>query len=123
MLLTSLPGEKHRIGLLMVEAVLTAEGAACVALGTETPVIDIKNAAPAYEVDVVALSFSSAVTQSAALSGLTELRSVLPDNIEVWGGGGALARARKAPEGVLLLRSFDDMRYALERWRVEHARR
>ena len=122
-LLTSLPGEKHRIGLLMVEAVLTAEGAACVALGTETPVIDIKNAAPAYEVDVVALSFSSAVTQSAALAGLTELRSVLPDNIEIWGGGGALARARKAPEGVLLLRSFDDMRYALERWRVEHARR
>jgi len=122
-LLTSLPGEKHRIGLLMVEAVLTAEGAACVALGTETPVIDIKNATPAYEVDVVALSFSSAVTQSAALAGLTQLRSVLPDTIEIWGGGGALARARKAPEGVLLLRSFDDMRYALERWRVEHARR
>jgi hypothetical protein len=122
-LLTSLPGEKHRIGLLMVEAVLTAEGAACVALGTETPVIDIKNAAPAYEVDVVALSFSSAVTQSAALSGLAELRSVLPGTVEIWGGGGALARARKAPDGVLLLRSFEDMRYALERWRVEHARR
>jgi DNA-binding transcriptional MerR regulator/methylmalonyl-CoA mutase cobalamin-binding subunit len=122
-LLTSLPGEKHRIGLLMVEAVLTAEGAACVALGTETPVIDIKNATPAYQVDVVALSFSSVVTQSAALAGLTELRTLLPENVEVWGGGGALARARKAPEGVLLLRSFDDMRYALERWRVEHARR
>lgn len=122
-LLTSLPGEKHRIGLLMVEAVLTAEGANCVALGTETPVIDIKNAVPAYDVDVVALSFSSAVTQSAALAGLTELRGLLPEGVEIWGGGGALARARKAPEGILLLRSFDDMRYALERWRVEHARR
>lgn len=122
-LLTSLPGEKHRIGLLMVEAVLAAEGAACVALGTETPVIDIKNAVPAYEVDIVALSFSSAVTQSAALAGLTELRDLLTDGTEIWGGGGALARARKAPDGILLLRSFDDMRYALERWRVEHARR
>lgn len=122
-LLTSLPGEKHRIGLLMVEAVLVAEGGACVALGTETPVIDIKNAAPAYKVDVVALSFSSAFTQNAALAGLTELRALLPDSIEVWGGGGALARARKAPAGALLLRSFDDMRYALERWRVEHAQR
>lgn len=122
-LLTSLPGEKHRIGLLMVEAVLAAEGAACVALGTETPVIDIKNAVPAYEVDIVALSFSSAVTQSAALAGLSELRGLLPDGTEIWGGGGALARTRKAPEGILLLRSFDDMRYALERWRVEHARR
>lgn len=48
-LLTSLPGEKHRIGLLMVEALLVAEGGACVALGTETPVIDIKNAVPAWK--------------------------------------------------------------------------
>lgn len=122
-LLTSLPGEKHRIGLLMVEAILTAEGAACVALGTETPIIDIKDAVPAYRVDVVALSFSSAVTQTAALAGLAELRTLLPEGVEVWGGGGALVRARKAASGVLLLRSFDDLRYALERWRVEHARR
>lgn len=122
-LLTSLPGEKHRIGLLMVEAVLTAEGAACVALGTETPIIDIKNAVPAYRVDVVALSFSSAITQTAALAGLAELRTLLPAAVEVWGGGGALARARKAAPGVLLLRSFDDLRYALERWRVENAQR
>lgn len=122
-LLTSLPGEKHRIGLLMVEAILTAEGAACVALGTETPIIDIKDAVPAYRVDVVALSFSSAVTQTAALAGLAELRTLLPEGVEVWGGGGALVRARKAAPGVLLLRSFDDLRYALERWRVEHARR
>ncbi|MDP2239565.1 MAG: MerR family transcriptional regulator [Burkholderiales bacterium] len=120
-LLTSLPGEKHRIGLLMVEAVLTAEGAACVALGAETPIIDIKNAVPAYDVDVVALSFSSAFTQSAALTGLVELRELLSGNIEIWGGGGALLRARKTPQGVLLLRSFDDMRYALERWRIERA--
>ncbi|MDP1672658.1 MAG: MerR family transcriptional regulator [Burkholderiales bacterium] len=119
-LLTSLPGEKHRIGLLMVEAVLIAEGAACVALGTETPIIDIKNAVPAYRVDVVALSFSSAITQTAALAGLAELRTLLPETVEVWGGGGALVRARKAAPGVLLLRSFDDLRYALERWRVEH---
>jgi DNA-binding transcriptional MerR regulator/methylmalonyl-CoA mutase cobalamin-binding subunit len=122
-LLTSLPGEKHRIGLLMVEAVLTAEGAACVALGTETPIIDIKNAVPAYRVDVAALSFSSAITQTAALAGLAELRTLLPASVEVWGGGGALVRARKAAPGVLLLRSFDDLRYALERWRVEHAQR
>lgn len=122
-LLTSLPGEKHRIGLLMVEAVLAAEGVACVGLGTETPVIDIKNAVPAYGVDIVALSFSSAITQSAALAGLVELRGLLPQGIEIWAGGGALARVRKATDGVLLLRSFDDMRYALTRWRAENTRR
>ncbi len=120
-LLTSLPGEKHRIGLLMVEAVLAAEGASCVALGTETPIIDIKNAVPAYNVDVVVLSFSSAMTQAAALAGLEELRDLLPEDTKVWGSGGALRRARKIPHGVLLLHSLEEMRYALERWRVEHA--
>lgn len=119
-LLTSLPGEKHRIGLLMVEAVLATEGAICVALGAETPAIDIKRAVPAYAVDIVALSFSSAIPQTAALAGLAELRTLIPHNTEIWGGGGALARARKAADGVLLLRSLDDMRYALQRWRVEH---
>lgn len=119
-LLTSLPGEKHRIGLLMVEAVLATEGAACVALGAETPAIDIKRAVPAYAVDIVALSFSSAIPQTAALAGLAELRTLIPHNTEIWGGGGALTRARKAADGVLLLRSLDDMRYALQRWRVEH---
>jgi len=103
--------------------VLAADGAACVGLGTETPVIDIRNAVPAYGVDIVALSFSSAITQNAALAGLSELRALLPRDTEIWAGGGALARARKAADGVLLLRSFDDMRYAMRRWRVEHAPR
>lgn len=117
-LLTSLPGERHRIGLLMVEAMLTVEGAACVALGAETPVIDIRQAVTAFHVDVVALSFSAAVQPATAITGLRELRAALPDEVAIWAGGSGVARQRKTVDNVLLLRSFDDLRRALAVWRA-----
>jgi methanogenic corrinoid protein MtbC1 len=117
-LLTSLPGEKHRIGLLMVEALLTVEGAACVALGAETPVVDIRQAVAAYAVDVVALSFSANVTTSAAVAGLGELRALLPPAVAIWAGGGGVNRSRKSVDGVQLLRSFDELHKALAQWRA-----
>jgi len=40
-LLTSLPNEQHAMGLLMVEALLCVEGAHCVPLGTEVPLLEI----------------------------------------------------------------------------------
>ncbi len=112
-LLTTVPGEKHRIGLLMVEAMLCIEGAACVALGNETPIPDIRDGALALRADVVALSFSAAIPTQTALAGLQELRAVLPKEIAIWAGGGALGRCRKAPEGVTMLRSLEEIPSAL----------
>src|SRR6266704_4968335 len=57
-LLTTFPGEQHGLGLLMVEAMLVPEGVQCISLGTQTPIDDIRNAALAHKVHVVALSFS-----------------------------------------------------------------
>ncbi|HEY0886965.1 MAG TPA: MerR family transcriptional regulator [Ramlibacter sp.] len=65
-LLTTLPNEPHGLGLLMVEALLALEGAQCMSLGTQTPIVDIGSAAGAYEVDVIALSFSAAFPQRQA---------------------------------------------------------
>jgi MerR family transcriptional regulator, light-induced transcriptional regulator len=120
-LLTSLPGEKHRIGLLMVEAMLTIEGAACVALGTETPIIDIQRAVSAYDVDVIALSFSAATPATAALNGLQELRALLPPETTIWAGGSGVARCRRGVEGVSLLRSFNELQKAVAQWRAAAA--
>jgi DNA-binding transcriptional MerR regulator len=44
-LLTTIKDEEHQLGLLMVEALLAANGAACVSLGAQTPVGDIVGAA------------------------------------------------------------------------------
>src|SRR5258708_2525761 len=43
-LLTTLPGEQHGLGLLMVKALLVPEAAQCTSLGTPTPIDDIRNA-------------------------------------------------------------------------------
>ncbi|MDE2441710.1 MAG: MerR family transcriptional regulator, partial [Betaproteobacteria bacterium] len=47
-LLTSVPDEQHVLGLLMVEALLTLDGAACIPLGTQMPLLDIARAAEAH---------------------------------------------------------------------------
>jgi hypothetical protein len=54
-LLTTLPKESHEMGLLMVEAVLSLEGAQCISLGTQMPLMEIVDAVAAHLVDVVAL--------------------------------------------------------------------
>lgn len=119
-LLSSLPGEKHRISLLMVEGMLAIEGVSCVALGAETPIHDVVEAVRAYQADIVALSFSEAFPSTTAVSCLIALRAALSPTIELWAGGHGLDRIQKTPHGVLILRSFEDMRYALQRWRTEH---
>ena len=115
-LLTTLPNEPHGLGLLMVEALLVLEGAQCMSLGTQTPIVDIGNAARAYEVDVIALSFSAAFPQRQAPALLQQLRATLPPSVELWAGG-AGAAALRASEGIVALSGLDDAVAALLRWR------
>jgi DNA-binding transcriptional MerR regulator len=59
-LLTTVKDEEHLLGLLMVEALLAANGAFAVSLGAQTPIADIAGAARGTHADIVALSFSPA---------------------------------------------------------------
>jgi methylmalonyl-CoA mutase cobalamin-binding subunit len=111
-LLTTLPGEAHGLGLLMAEALLALDGAACISLGTETPLLDIARAAAAYGVDVVALSFSLAYARRHVAPVLAQLRQALPDGVELWAGGAGVARL-DAIMGVRLLPTLDSGREAL----------
>lgn len=91
-LLATLPGEPHVLGLLMAEAVLSLEGAACLSLGPETPPSQIAAAARAHASDVVALSVSAASAGRMARRDVTALLAAAPEGLEVWlGGGGAAA--------------------------------
>ena len=85
-LLTSLPNEPHSLGLLMVEAMLAAENAHCIPLGTETPVTEIVHAAEAHRANIVALSFSGAYPESKAVEALRELRAMLPGSVLLCAG-------------------------------------
>jgi DNA-binding transcriptional MerR regulator/methylmalonyl-CoA mutase cobalamin-binding subunit len=118
-LLTTLSGEEHTLGLLMVEALLVVEDAYPVLLGPQTPIDEIVRAARMKEVDAVCLSFSVAYSPTLAAQGLRDLRQMLPGSIEIWAGGYGIKPVRKAIEGVCLVPEFQDLYDCLARWRAE----
>lgn len=120
-LLTTLPGEQHGLGLLMVESVLAPEGAQCVSLGTQTPLEDIRRAALAHAVDVIALSFSAAFPVRQASEGLASLRRQLPPTVSLWAGGEMTRRLRARLPGVLLVPDLAAVLGALKGWRARAA--
>ena len=120
-LLTTVSGEEHLLGLLMAEALLTAEGARCVSIGAQTPVADIALAARSVEAQVVALSFSIAYPWRKARDALLGLRRRLDAGVEVWVGGGNLHRQRKHLDGIRTFASLDEIPEAVTAWRARRA--
>jgi MerR family transcriptional regulator, light-induced transcriptional regulator len=118
-LLATVPGEQHGIGLLMAEALLAAEGACCISLGTQVPVDDIRKATLAHKVHVVALSFSMAFPLRQVADGIGALRRALPPGIPLWAGGEVTRRLRKTPAGVRIIPEIGDTMAALASWRAE----
>lgn len=120
-LLTTFPNESHGLGLLMVEALLTMEGATCIPLGVETPLPQIARAAQAHRADVVALSFSVNFNEKHALAGLQDLRGMLDGATEIWAGGAGIARARKPIDGVQVTVDLNATADVVSRWRKQHS--
>ena len=116
-LLTTLPKEPHAMGLLMVEAVISLEGAQCISLGTQMPLLEIVDAVAAHQVDVVALSFSAAFPARQVPALLEQLRAALPGTTELWAGGAGVHKLA-APEGVVCMASLDNAIAAVNGWRT-----
>lgn len=119
-LLTTLPGEEHGLGLLMAEATLSLCGASCVLLGVQTPISEIVLAARAHKSDVVTLSFSSVMSASQIKTGIEQLRNALPGTVALWAGGAGVARQRNPLEGVELMGLLSDLSAAVNTWRDSH---
>ena len=116
-LLTTLPGEPHGLGLLLAEALFALDGARTLSLGAQTPVWDIALAVTAYRCDIVALGFTGCMNPNQVVDGLTELRSKLPPEVELWVGGSAPVLHRRPVEGVMAFASLQDIHPQIERWR------
>lgn len=116
-----MPEEKHSLGLLMVEALLTIEGAECIPLGTQLPLRDLARAAEAHRIDVVALSFSGAFPARQIPPLLRQLRMLLPEPIRIWAGGAGVAHLSAVP-GVELLPTLDTARKSVRRWQSGQTR-
>lgn len=117
-LLTTLPGEPHILGLLMAECMLWVQGATCIVLGPQTPAREIARAADAQRADVVGLSFSPAYPAQSAADTLVALRAMLPPDTEVWAGGSNPALFRRRIDGVLPVRDLSAIPEAVADWRA-----
>jgi MerR family transcriptional regulator, light-induced transcriptional regulator len=116
-LLTTLPGEPHGLGLLMAESVLALEGCRCTSLGVQTPVWDIVLAARACACDIVALSFTGALNPNLIAEAVLELRNKLPATVALWVGGSAPVLRRRPVAGVQAFASLAALSEALRRAR------
>ena len=117
-LLTTLPGEEHQIGLLMAHACLAVEGAQCISLGVQTPAADIAQAARAHRAHIVGLSFSPAMQVRVASNALAALRQRLDPEIELWAGGSIWLRAHKRIPGARTITALAQIPQALADWRA-----
>ena len=106
-LITTPPGELHGLGVLALQAALALEGADCVSLGTQTPVMDVVRAAQDWGMNVVAISSSSALQPVAARSYVLALRRVLPEHCRLWvGGQGAQALMDDPTAGIEVMQTL-----------------
>ena len=108
-LLTTVPGEPHLLGVLMVEAMLALRGVRTLSLGAQTPLKDISEAARAHSVQVVALSFSAAYPARRLQPVLAELRQMLDDTVRIWVGGAGTSRLAKDIRGIERVSDLSDL--------------
>jgi DNA-binding transcriptional MerR regulator/methylmalonyl-CoA mutase cobalamin-binding subunit len=100
-LLATLPGEQHSLGLLMAEALFIHAGRATLNLGTDVPLDQIVAAAERSGVKTVALSFSACYARGSIRDDLEEVAGRLPPSVEVWIGGAGVQRLRRLPPSVV----------------------
>lgn len=98
-LLTTLPGERHRLGLLMAALAYAAAGLRTELLGVDLPVASIAHAARVLGVDRVAVSLSIQSSGEPTRRLLMDLKDRLPRECRLLIGGQGAARTRRI-EGV-----------------------
>lgn len=111
-LLATLSGERHGLGLQMAALVLAAAGASPVLLGVDLPAEEIARAARHADPCAVGLSVSLAHAAPEHGHQLQELRSSLPERFELLVGGLGARAACRGVRGVRVISSLD----GLERW-------
>lgn len=100
-LLATLPGERHALGLLMAEALLMHASKATLNLGTDVPLDQLVAAVERSGVLTVALSFSACYARGSLRDDLEELAERLPQGVALWIGGAGVQRLRRLPPSVV----------------------
>ena len=108
LVLTTVAGERHEVGLLMGALLASSRGIRCQYLGPDVPAADIAVFADKVGAAAVALSFVHADVIAQTVVELDTLAKELPPHIELWAGGVAVQSfaAEKIPARVIVLDDF-----------------
>lgn len=108
-LLATLPGEQHTLGLLMLNGLLAAQGIPTINLGGNVPMDQMAQAVEQFAASVVGITFSGSYQYRQIRAHLLELRAILPSTVTIWIGGEGVRRIRKLPRGVIKFTSLEDV--------------
>jgi DNA-binding transcriptional MerR regulator/methylmalonyl-CoA mutase cobalamin-binding subunit len=111
-LLTTPAGEKHTLGLAMVHAVLAEAGVTCIRLFSDLPVTEIVAACQTHAFRALGLSASLHYPPRLLQAQIQNLRTHLPENIELWLGGGGMHRIKRIPDGCRSFQNMDELIHA-----------
>lgn len=106
-LLTTLSGETHGLGMQMAALICAARGVPTRVLGVNTPNDDIAAAARQLEVEIVGISISLATGGVETDRQLADLRSKLPKAMRLVVGGQGARGVRRGPRGIEYIESLD----------------
>lgn len=107
--LASLPGELHGLGLQLVAAEISIAGRKNLLLGPHTPVDEIAATARALDAAAVGLSVSVFAPAGETSGQIARLREALPVKTALWVGGGGAANLDSLPKGTTKLHTLDDV--------------
>ncbi|MHC5012028.1 MAG: MerR family transcriptional regulator [Planctomycetota bacterium] len=105
-LLTSLSGERHGLGLHMAALVAASERCDVNVLGVDTPLDEIVRSARETDAALVGLSISLATGGVDTDREVAALRRALPDSIRLVVGGDGARGVRRGPRGVNYVRDL-----------------
>lgn len=107
---TTLSGERHELGSLMLAVIAASRGCRALYLGPDLPVAEVGRFCGRVSVGAVAISIVTSPEVIDAPLQLRELRGVLPAAIPIWLGGQAIAQLAPSqlPANSVLVRDLED---------------
>lgn len=105
-LMATMPGEQHAVGLLMAACVCHLEGLEVLYAGPQTPLDDIVRGATTADCHVVGISCSPHGNRRVIAQQLVRLRRQLPESIALWVGGAGIESIPALPKTIRL---FSDL--------------
>jgi methanogenic corrinoid protein MtbC1 len=106
-ILTTLPGESHSLGLQMAGATIVLAGRSVRILGVQTPPAEVAAATISAQAVAVGFSVSPTTATEQTSRAIAEVRERVPAAVRLWIGGGGAGQLPDVPDGARILQRLD----------------